>query len=106
MYMAGRYEEALARYQEARRLAPDDLSIHYNIGILIQDYLFDTSDAEKGIQQLEKARQHLEQFARAGRMKTKVNDAKRRIKNIREMVPMLREQQRMMREMQQTPQNE
>lgn len=98
-----KFTEAMAKYQEAKKLNPANVDIVYNMGILIQDYTFTADDPATGIATLGKALNLLNQYASSGRDSKKVRDAKRRIKNINEMIPMLREQQKMMEQMKTTP---
>lgn len=95
-----KYKEAMAEYEKALKLDPSNDGVAYNMGILVQDYLFDASNPEAAIRTLQQALRHLERYAASGTHKTRRKDTKRRIKNIREMIPMLREQQKMMAEMQ------
>ncbi|MBW2731977.1 MAG: tetratricopeptide repeat protein [Deltaproteobacteria bacterium] len=94
-----KFKEAMAKYQVAQGLQPQNDSIAYNMGILVQDYLFDASNPATAIEQLQKALRFLERYVH-GSHRLRRRDAKRRIKNIKEMIPMLREQQKMMAEMQ------
>lgn len=95
-----KYKEAMAEYEKALKLDPSNDGVAYNMGILVQDYLFDASNPEAAIRTLQRALRYLERYAASGSHRTRKKDAKRRIKNIREMIPMLREQQKMMGEMQ------
>jgi hypothetical protein len=76
------------------------VDIAYNMGILVQDYMFDASNPAKAIRDLQHAANLLRRYVRSGRKRDRVKDAERRLKNIDELIPMLREQQKMMREMQ------
>lgn len=96
-----RFKEAMAQYKAAKRIAPDDPRIDYNMGLLKQDYMFDAGNPGQAIAQLEEARRLYERYLAGGKSRKKKKDARRRIKNIKEMVPMLREQQKMMKSMQQ-----
>lgn len=93
-----KYKAALAEYEKAQKLAPGDAGIAYNIGILIQDYMFDASNPDAAIATLERAKGYLQKYADAKHRKRR-KDVLRRLKNIRQMVPMLREQKKMMAEM-------
>lgn len=95
-----KFKEAMAKYQEAQALDPQNDSIAYNMGILVQDYLFDASNPASAIEQLQKALRFLQRYANSSTHRKRRRDTKRRIKNIKEMIPMLREQQKMMAEMQ------
>jgi tetratricopeptide (TPR) repeat protein len=89
-----RFDEAMARYREAKQLDPSKASVDYNMGILLQDYMFDPSSAAQAVSTLEQARTLLQRFVASGsQLPDKVADARRRLKNIAEMLPLLREQQ-------------
>lgn len=91
-----RFDEAMQQYKKAQGLDANNTDVAYNIGILLQDYMFDASNPARGIQQLREARALLERFAASGTGGRKAKDARRRIKNIDEMLPILEEQQKMM----------
>ena len=99
-----KFDEAMAKYKEALALNPKRSSVYYNMGILIQDYLFDAAKPLAAVEQLKKAASNLRKYQ--GRNKTKLADVKRRMKNIDEMIPMLIEQDKMMKEMQKMPQDQ
>ena len=95
-----KFDEAMTQYKAAEKIRPDASGdVAYNKGILIQDYTFDASDPQKGIDTLNKARGLLQQYLSSGKDKSQARDARRRIKNIKQMVKALREQQKMMEEM-------
>ncbi|PID38470.1 MAG: hypothetical protein CSA65_07040 [Proteobacteria bacterium] len=93
-----KFKAALAEYEKAQQLAPGNQGIAYNIGILIQDYMFDASNPDAAIATLERAKGYLQKYADAQHGKRR-KDVLRRLKNIRQMVPLLREQKKMMAEM-------
>lgn len=95
------YKGAMAKYAEAQKLDPQNTDIDFNIGILIQDYMFDSGNPSQGIADLQQAEAYLEKYAQAGKIKAKKKDAERRLKNLRQLVPMLQEQLKMMKEMEQ-----
>ncbi|MBK8481749.1 MAG: tetratricopeptide repeat protein [Proteobacteria bacterium] len=90
-----RFDEALAQYRAAEALDANHPAVAFDIGVLLQDYLFDGSDADKGIAQLRQARTLLQRFAAASSDPGKRADALRRIRNIEELLPMIEEQQRL-----------
>jgi tetratricopeptide (TPR) repeat protein len=90
-----KFKEALATYEKARKLPGAGGWIAYNIGILIQDYMFDAANPDAAIATLQKARSYFTQYSGKSRRR----DVKRRLKNIKQMIPMLKEQKKMMAEM-------
>lgn len=92
------FNGALAKYNEAKALDPQNTDIDFNMGILMQDYTFDATDPQKGIEQLQTAMTHLNRYISQGKSAEKKKDAEQRVKNIQEMIPLLREQQQMMKE--------
>ncbi len=95
-----KFDQAMSKYQDAQRQAPTRASIAYNMGILVQDYLFDAGKPLEAVKQLKKAAKHLRKYQSGGKNKKKLADVKRRLKNIDELIPMLIEQDKMMKEMQ------
>jgi tetratricopeptide (TPR) repeat protein len=90
-----KFKEAMAKYKEAEVLDPANVDVVYNMGILVQDYMFDASNPSAGIATLQQAANLLQRYASGGRNSEKIKDANKRIKNINEMVPMLQEQMKM-----------
>lgn len=91
-----RFDQAMQLYKEAKQLDPSNPLVNYNMGILLQDYLFDAANPGKAIETLTEARSLLQLYISAGgKISSRVHDAKQRIKNIDEMIPLLREQQKM-----------
>jgi tetratricopeptide (TPR) repeat protein len=91
-----RFDEAMQQYKKAQAMDAGNADVAYNMGILLQDYLFDASNPARGIEQLRQARALLERFSASATRARQAKDARRRIKNIDEMLPILQEQQRMM----------
>lgn len=91
-----RFDEALAQYRAAEALDAGHPAVAFDIGVLLQDYLFDAGNPGKAIEQLRQARTLLQRFAGAASVDAaKRADAQRRIKNIEELLPMMEEQQRL-----------
>lgn len=90
----GRFREAMEKYKQAKALDSSSPVLDYNMGILLQDYLFDAANASKAIETLQEARGLLQRYVSSG-SSGKSRDAEQRIKNIDEMIPLLREQQKM-----------
>jgi tetratricopeptide (TPR) repeat protein len=96
-----KFDQAMAKYKEAESLDPSNPGIAYNMGILVQDYMFDASDPAAAIRDLQRAANLLNRYLENGKRRKKKADCRRRLKNINDLIPMLREQQKMMQEMQQ-----
>jgi tetratricopeptide (TPR) repeat protein len=90
-----KFQEAMKKYEEARKLDPSNVDIVYNMGILLQDYTFDAAVPAKGVATLQQAAGYLQTYASSGKNGEKVKDAQKRIKNINELIPMLKEQEKM-----------
>ncbi len=99
-----KFDQAMAKYKEALALTPNRSSVYYNMGILVQDYLFDAAKPLDAVKQLKKASANLRKYK--GNNKDVNKDVKRRLKNIDEMIPMLIEQDKMMKEMQKMQQQQ
>lgn len=96
-----KFRQAMAQYKAAKAIDPSNVDIAYNMGILVQDYMFDASDPASAIADLQRASNLLNRYLSGGDNPTKKKDCRRRLKNINDLIPMLKEQQKMMREMQQ-----
>ena len=51
-----RYEDAMTQYKRALELDSSNSDVLYNMGILLQDYLFDGAKPQNAIAQLEQAK--------------------------------------------------
>ncbi|MCK5800345.1 MAG: tetratricopeptide repeat protein [Deltaproteobacteria bacterium] len=95
-----KFKAAMAAYEKAQKMDPQNDGIAYNTGILVQDHFFDASNPDAAIATLQRAMGYLQRYASSARYRTRRKDARRRIKNIKQMIPMLREQKKMQAEMQ------
>ncbi|MEK6608736.1 MAG: tetratricopeptide repeat protein, partial [Myxococcota bacterium] len=86
-------DEAERYYKEAGKADPNNAAVTYNLGVLYQDYLQQTTE------QLNKARSHFQDFIARSQDKAKVEDAKARIKNIEDTFKAIEEAKKMQAEM-------
>jgi tetratricopeptide (TPR) repeat protein len=99
-----RFDQALAQYRAAEALDGSQPAVAFNIGVLLQDYLFDAGNPSKAVEQLRQALTLLRRFAASSSSDARKRaDAERRIKNIEELLPMLEEQQRLQDPAQKAP---
>jgi hypothetical protein len=77
-------------YRKAQALDPANVEVAYNMGVLLQDYLFDGSLRAWSLRDLRRASALLRRYRARGGRADKRRDCAQQLNNISELVAMLR----------------